>query len=439
MSVIVFIPGIMGCRLSLKGEEIWPPTLTEAIGGYKRVDKLMDPKARAVGVIEKVECFAFYGPILQNLNDIGSGACGAPKRAVVPFHYDWRKDLRLAAGELAQTLDALAADHAEIILVAHSMGGLLARWYLEAGGFEARPGWGKVARLITIATPHAGAPIALVRAMGLEATVGLSGGDTARLAASPDFPALYQLLPAKQDVFAWQRVQGGSPALNIYDPAVAKELGLGEANLAAAQAFRAGLDEARRPDHVRYHVVGASGHATATRVDIGTGNPRIAREIAAGDGAVPLWSAVLAQEPHEVTKGEHRKVLVERDFQAILYRLFDAAPVVAPMSDDGAQTAISVSVDRLTYRPGEDVEVLLLAARPREAADFRILLSGPGDGPSTQAGKLTWEGQALAEFQLTLSAPDQPGQYSLSVRGATHRSVSDETDVAVFVVEGDLA
>lgn len=145
-----------------------------------------------MGVIEQVACKPVYGPLLRDLGDIGSGLYGAPKAELVPFFYDWRGDLRGAAGELADILDGEVVEgRSDLILIAHSMGGLVARWFLESGVFDDRPGWASVQRLITVATPHGGAPAALVRALGLEATVGLAGADVRRLAGDPHFPALY--------------------------------------------------------------------------------------------------------------------------------------------------------------------------------------------------------------------------------------------------------
>jgi triacylglycerol esterase/lipase EstA (alpha/beta hydrolase family) len=61
---------------------------------------------------------------------------------------------------LAKHLDS-AVKHrgadVEISLVAHSMGGLVARYHLESGHFKGRPGFGRVRRLLTLGTPHNGA------------------------------------------------------------------------------------------------------------------------------------------------------------------------------------------------------------------------------------------------------------------------------------------
>ncbi len=63
------------------------------------------------------------------------------------------------AAALAQQLGALP--HARVTLLAHSMGGLDARWAIAHEGIAAR-----VERLITLGTPHRGTPIADLLARG---------------------------------------------------------------------------------------------------------------------------------------------------------------------------------------------------------------------------------------------------------------------------------
>jgi len=47
MRSIIFIPGILGSRLDLSGEEVWPPDLWEHLSYYKRIDKLLNANVRA--------------------------------------------------------------------------------------------------------------------------------------------------------------------------------------------------------------------------------------------------------------------------------------------------------------------------------------------------------------------------------------------------------
>ncbi|WP_150125974.1 hypothetical protein [Brevundimonas sp. LM2] len=440
MQAILFVPGIMGSRLSLRGQEVWPPTPVEAVRGYRRIVALADPAVRPTAVIDRVACLPVYGPILDDLRDIASGTAGVPKASFIAFPYDWRRDLREAAESLATLVEEVMEEGSdEIVLVAHSMGGLVARWFLESGGFEDRPGWRAVTRLIALAVPHAGAPVAVSRALGLESTAGLSGPDTARLAADARYPSLYQLFPDR-DVVAALAWQGSvSQITDLYDPATARALGLSLDNLQAAQDFRAGLGPSRRPGHVQYDGVVATGHRTCTRVELRGGRPDLAvRDVDAGDGAVPIWSAALLTAPHAFTPGEHNKVLRERDFRDHLYRLFGATPRVAPFSASDGRAALSISLDRLVYAAGEPMDLVLIAPMPAARLEVRItldLIDEEGRAVQTQPdlGAVAWSGAAVGQLRLTVNAPDAPGRYRLGIDGPTHTTLTDN-DVAPFLV-----
>ena len=79
-----------------------------------------------------------------------------------PFPYDWRRDNRVAARRLEVQAGAWLAERrrddpdARLVLVAHSMGGLIARYYLEVLG-----GWQDTRFLLTFGTPFRGSPNAV--------------------------------------------------------------------------------------------------------------------------------------------------------------------------------------------------------------------------------------------------------------------------------------
>src|SRR5690606_18369916 len=82
----------------------------------------------------------------------------------IPFPYDWRRDNRAAAHRLKEVVERKLGlwrkrpgmSKARAILIAHSMGGLVARYYLEVLG-----GWDSCRALITFGTPHRGSLNAL--------------------------------------------------------------------------------------------------------------------------------------------------------------------------------------------------------------------------------------------------------------------------------------
>lgn len=74
------------------------------------------------------------------------------------FPYDWRRDNRISANTLQNLINTRlnnwrqTSPTAKVIIIAHSMGGLVARYYLEVLG-----GWRDCRALITLGTPYSGA------------------------------------------------------------------------------------------------------------------------------------------------------------------------------------------------------------------------------------------------------------------------------------------
>jgi len=114
------------------------------------------------------------------------------------FAYDWRRDCRVAAKQLARKSHAWlqawrqrsGKKDAKLILIAHSMGGLIARHFLEV-----LDGWRSTRALITFGTPYRGS---------LNALSFLSNGFAMSVGSLPlvdlsealrSFTSLYQLLP----------------------------------------------------------------------------------------------------------------------------------------------------------------------------------------------------------------------------------------------------
>ena len=70
---------------------------------------------------------------------------------VIPFAYDWRLSMAYNAGKLDQLINNL--ESSQVVLLGHSMGGLLARYYtLDAARAV------KVSKVISVGTPYWGAP-----------------------------------------------------------------------------------------------------------------------------------------------------------------------------------------------------------------------------------------------------------------------------------------
>jgi pimeloyl-ACP methyl ester carboxylesterase len=111
---------------------------------------------------------------------------------VVGFAYDWRRSNARSASQLKTFINALLAQRptgAKAVLVAHSMGGLVARRYLAC-----ESGYEHCSMLVTIGTPYQGAAKALTAiASGVTKIPGRTGARLHTMLRS--FPSVHELLP----------------------------------------------------------------------------------------------------------------------------------------------------------------------------------------------------------------------------------------------------
>ena len=170
------------------------------LGEDGRSDLSPDYEVHPTGIMKRL-----YGELLLTL---------AEQWNVHAFCYDWRKELSLAAAELAAGLSSWFEDGTPVHLVAHGLGGLVAltfimehpeRWKEMQGAPGATTGDGTPApggRLLLLGTPTYGScavPLLLAGSDGL--VRGLDEADPQRgragvLQVLHSWPGLYQMLPA---------------------------------------------------------------------------------------------------------------------------------------------------------------------------------------------------------------------------------------------------
>ncbi len=438
MHAVLVIPGIMGTRLVLPGkdgaddEEVWPPTPAETQFGYARREKLAHRSVEPREIISQVLCFDFYRPLVDLLADLGFTDTGTEKR-LVPFPYDWRRDLFDTASALAAKLDAVHADGAtRITLVVHSMGGLIARLLLEGPDWRGRPWFGAIEQLVAIAVPHLGAPLALGRVLGADSAMGISGPDFAWLASCEDYPSAYQLLPAPGEGACWDQADPGLAPLDIYRPEVATSLGLNPTLIARARAVHATLGAA--PAHVRYFYFAGAGHRTATRVNVyrdaaGAILPEqtmLTRTADAGDGTVPMFSALPRNGQRHVATNEHATAFKGEPFRRVFVRLLGGDE--GPAEEVELAAGLALSVEAPVVVAGEDVEVLLHASTEAEDT-FGALPSVEGelilwrlneDAAATieRRTPIAYRGPPLERLRLYLEPIAAPGHFRLTFEGS---------------------
>jgi hypothetical protein len=131
--------------------------------------------------------------IRQRFDVVGHGSRSAEPSNLFEFAYDWRRDNRASARQLKRLIDErlhawreyTSDKDAKVILLAHSMGGLVSRHYLEV-----LEGWQDCLALVSFGTPYRGSLNALqFLANGYKvATLDLT--DCLR-----SYSSIYQLLP----------------------------------------------------------------------------------------------------------------------------------------------------------------------------------------------------------------------------------------------------
>lgn len=328
--MVVVLPGITGSVLQREdGEELWAisgraisrwvKTRGESLHELELEDPDRDDGIRATAVmggfhgVPGLSKFGGYDG-LRRLFDrhfkVTFGAlervsASSTVRAARPasyfeFPYDWRRDNRSSARQLAAFVeDALARwrthtddSDAKLILIAHSMGGLVCRYYLEV-----LEGWRDCRALITFGTPYRGAVDALgYLANGYKSAL----GDLTAMMRS--FPSVYQLLPTYpliRSAGRYQRVAETRGLAHLEQPRAR------QAREEFHEAIRLKVEENRRDETyltAGYKIVPFAGTAQPTYQSAelrGSGvelsralPPGVDGSLGDGDGRVPRVSAI---------------------------------------------------------------------------------------------------------------------------------------------------
>ena len=186
---VVFVPGAMGTELWRGEDRIWPNVrqLLQDPGAF-HIENPLEPRGLVGQVVVipnvfKMERYNRFSEFLEETLGYERG------RDLLEVGYDWRNDLRQAARLLHERIEDWGVDR-PITLVAHSMGCLVARYYVERLG-----GKNKVERLILLGGPHNGFPKSILfLATGRDMLPFGMLRDRIREGLA-NFPAFYQLLP----------------------------------------------------------------------------------------------------------------------------------------------------------------------------------------------------------------------------------------------------
>ena len=254
--LVILLPGITGSVLANKqGREVWAPSagavwrvISSAGGSIEGLELAGDdiddgvtaprlvPDVTLVPGLVKIDGYSRIREYL--VRQLGL----AERQNFHPFPYDWRRDNRVNAKRLeSQAMEWLRAwragsggADAKLVLIGHSMGGLIARYFVECLG-----GWRDTRTLVTLGTPHRGSLNAVgFLQTGMKKGIGPLGLDLSPLLRS--LTSVYQLLPI------YPCVVHGAGLLRVADAAQAGALTQVDITRAiAARAFHQEIQDAQ--------------------------------------------------------------------------------------------------------------------------------------------------------------------------------------------------
>lgn len=432
---IVFLPGVAGSVLdslnALGRFEVWP---TASVSN--RANLALEPDGRTpavkgamirVGGVLRSAPTNFYGGLIDFL----AGKGWKEDEDLFVFPYDWRLDNRDHFERLDQVMRKAAREDEpqkkrKVVLIAHSMGGVISRAYLLSNAERCK----NVKGFISIATPYFGAPKVFYGFAN-----GYSfGNPTVR---SELMKVLIQNLPAAYQLVPWEPfVTEGNRALSLDETYSIRYRGFTDAQLdilrdaytetvdtpwfmnpglvAAAKGFRNAQGGKRSAQGlgVPHHVIIGTGVKTlasytledakdaAPGLRLGARGVRLEPVFLDGDGTVPLWSLEIA--------GATRTYYV---------------PYVSKIGSD-----ISSGHGDLPANPAvQDIVARILAGKPPPPGEFRR---------STELIDLEGLDVAL-HSNATLSIEGSGGRLGLNAAGAVEETLP--TGTMLFTEGGEYA
>jgi hypothetical protein len=391
---LVLLPGILGSHLDVGGQRIWfGPRFFNGLDRLAYVPA--DPKVSAGGVLGWV-----YGRLIEHLEQ---------HYEVLPFPFDWRRPIEEEARRLAQVLtramDERNATRQPVRMLAHSMGGLVARALEFADPdtwqqFLSRSG----SRLLMLGTPNAGswAPMQVLSGdsflgdvldsvgvlfddararglfaalpgflqlqAGLDPSTGLSRSERWRELAEGDrrvlsLTLLWHSLEIQKRAADW-----GIPSQDVLDGAVAFQRKLASQRLRGDRVVMVLGSAKSTPSGFSVNAAGNVDYAAVANEGDGT----VPQALALLDG-VPAWQALatrhmaLAQN-RQLFEGysvllEHGTLPASRLFQPVASATNGSRGGVSP------EAPASLPMDRMARRRGFAPETLTEPLQPTSVAE----------------------------------------------------------------------
>ncbi|WGK63968.1 DUF7379 domain-containing protein [Croceiramulus getboli] len=190
--IVLLIPGIMGSTLDHAGSNQWIDFEEISKGGIKSKLHIQADEVKASGVIK-----SFYNKLALHLKKTHD---------VITYPFDWRRSVSDAAKALAGQVRRLLEDHNQPVkIVAHSMGGLVARQFMMDfpelwKEMKSRTG----GKLLMLGTPWLGSYLIMevlsghARRVKQLAMLDFRNNKKDLLKVFREYPGIFELLPVEE-------------------------------------------------------------------------------------------------------------------------------------------------------------------------------------------------------------------------------------------------
>ena len=484
--MVVILPGITGSVLqkdrqdlwAVSGQALWQVVRTkgdalqqlklekddpelEVLGDGIQATRLISDAHLVPGLV-KIDGYTATANLIRQEFEVIEGNIHEPKPAnFFQFPYDWRRDNRVNAKILQRYLDErlkqwqdyTGLKDSKIILLAHSMGGLICRYYLEV-----LEGWRDCKALFTFGTPFRGS---------LNAVNFLVNGFQKYLLDLTDvlssLPSVYQLLPTYKILKLGDEYQKLSEA-QVALPFIDKD------KLMDAFRFHQEIEDAvdRNSNDAQYRkefktipFVGIEQTTLQSAVYEG-GKIKVSQELPVGvdplldngDGTVPYLSAI----PPELTKERMTTYIYQRhgSLQNDLKTLQELKDRIKEMQIDfskvrgpekitvgGRQAAINITDIHDYYVVGKPVEIRAKLVKPevetelvnvdRNSAKIQAKIVSIPSRDAVEEVKIEQQGDDWKILAENLSA----GLYRIKIEAEMTEVYSPSAVEEIFEVVGE--
>lgn len=442
--VVVLLPGITGSVLRKHGTVVWGYSAGSigkalwSLGGTMEralalphddpeVDDLEDgitadelmPDLHLLPGVWKIDG---YGKITEA---ILTGFEVTEGRNFFRFPYDWRRDNKVAARKLARAAkrwlgswrDSSGNPDAKLILICHSMGGLVARYFLEC-----MDGWKDARALVSFGTPYRGSLNALD---GL--ANGIKTGPLDLSKVSRQFTAIYQLLPMYECYDSGDSTLvrvGETTGIPNVDPEKAQSALRFHREIEAAANSNRRLHRYQESTYRIYPVVGIAQQTIQSARLAESGVVMLEtykRNALTGDGTVPQVSAIpieMSEAPNAMYAATKHGSLQNAD--AVITNMIG---ILSGFDLDlgsfrKPKTHVAIEIGDL-YCSGQRV---VLRARPTRDAALTAVFWRSGDVASSAELTLAPAGDDWLQADFV---PAAPGAYHVAVSGVGAETAQD--------------